>query len=91
MKLTLSPPSGPVSTSIDVSGSGFEPGESVTIYFFANQVGVSTAGDDCSFSGATVTIPAVYAKFPGTSFKVSADGQRSVRQASAQFMLTSGK
>lgn len=59
-KITISPSSGYVGSTVTVSGSGFNPSRNVTIYFDTRTVRNITANSAGAFSGATFTVPDSY-------------------------------
>ncbi len=59
-QITISPSSGYVGDTVTVSGSGFNPSLSVTIYFDTTAVRTVTATATGTFSGATFTVPESY-------------------------------
>ena len=56
-QITISPTSGYVGSTVTVSGSGFDPSSSVTIYFGTTAVYTVTATATGTFSAATFTVP----------------------------------
>lgn len=86
-KVFLSKLSGPSGTEVNVSGSGFQPNETVTIRFHTDEVGSTTVDSTGSFSNIAVTIP----DMPGSGpfqFSIVVTGNSSVRHAQAAFTLT---
>jgi hypothetical protein len=59
-EITISPSSGQVGSTVAVSGSGFDPSSSVTIYFDTTVVRTVTTTATGTFSGATFTVPESY-------------------------------
>jgi outer membrane protein assembly factor BamB len=56
--ITLSPTGGPPTTSTQVSGSGFSPGASFSIYFDATDLALATADGSGSFSDIAIQVSA---------------------------------
>jgi hypothetical protein len=84
--ITLSRSSGPVGTSITVSGAGFDARETVEVRF---HVGIqATAVTDASgaFGNVVVKVPA--GSFKGFPYEVVASGRRSAKSARAPFNVT---
>jgi len=59
-QITISPSSGYVGSTVTVSGSGFDPNSSVTIYFDTTAVHTVTTTATGTFSGATFSVPESY-------------------------------
>jgi WD40 repeat protein len=83
----LSRDSGPVGTSVQVSGEGFASGERVVISFHTEQIGSTNADDEGTFSNVTVTIPESFSVFAPQQFFVIARGQSSLQTATAPFTI----
>jgi len=81
--------SGPVGTTLSVTGRCFEPGEVVVIRFHTDTIAEPTA-DERAASSANGTVPNSYRPFAGTRFDVSATGKVSIRSDSQPFELTAG-
>lgn len=84
--VSLSPSSGPVGTSITVSGQGFSAGETVEIRFSVTQLATVVTNRAGAFSGVVIKVPAGSPK--GFPFSVTATGRTSVKSASAPFTVT---
>ena len=82
--IALSPSSGPPTTSVTVSGSGFGAQEGVDIYFDATDETVATTSHGGSFAGIQITVPATAT--PGAHW-VSAVGRHSGLAAQASFTV----
>jgi hypothetical protein len=59
-QITITPTSGYVGSTVTVSGSGFNPSSTVTIYFDTTAIRTVAATASGSFSGATFTVPESY-------------------------------
>lgn len=81
---TLSSTSGTAGGSVTVSGSGFQPGETVRIYFDDTYLGSTTADSAGNFS-KTVTIPSSADEGTHTIKAVGAE-----RTLTSTFTVTSG-
>lgn len=62
--ISLSPTSGPPTTNLRVSGSGFTPYAKVDVYFGTKDEALATANAKGSFAGITISVPA--SALPGT-------------------------
>ena len=81
--LSVSPATAPRGATITVSGTGFQPGETVDVYVHATLVGMAKTDGEGAFSkGFTVPASAPPPDFPTT---VHATGESSVRTAQAPF------
>lgn len=80
--------SGPGGTQVLVSGQGFGPGERIIIRFHTTQVGVTTAGAQGGFANVAVVVPREYSYAAPHQFDIIADGQSTIRNASAPFTIT---
>jgi len=81
--ITLKPTSGPPTTKVSVSGTGFGASEGVVITFGATKVATATTSSTGSFS-ASFKVPK--AEAPGT-YAVKATGQTSRRVATKNFLV----
>jgi hypothetical protein len=59
-QITITPSSGLVGSTVTVTGSGFDPSSSVTIYFDTTAISTVIATVTGTFSGATFTVPESY-------------------------------
>ncbi len=84
--ITLAPDSGTGGTSVEVTGHGFFPNESVEIFFQGQPVGTPTADGEGSFK-KQITVPNNFSVFHGDSLTVSAAGKTSAKSADAQFTI----
>ncbi|HEY3057785.1 MAG TPA: hypothetical protein VGL99_02310 [Chloroflexota bacterium] len=84
--LTFAPNQAPPGTSVTATGTGWQPGETVTITFNGPSVGTATADTSGNVS-LTFTIPATLA--PGT-YGATASGDTSNRVANASFIVVAG-
>jgi outer membrane protein assembly factor BamB len=73
--ITLSPISGPPTSTVEVSGSGFSPNASITIYFSATDEASATADGSGSFSNA-IQVPASALPGKRTVTAVPASGDK---------------
>ncbi len=81
--LTLSPDTAAPGAQVTVSGTGFQAGETVDVYFHATLVGMAKADASGRFSKAfAVPVNAPPPNFPTT---VHATGESSIRTAQAPF------
>ncbi|MGE5828411.1 MAG: hypothetical protein ACM30G_08615 [Micromonosporaceae bacterium] len=80
--------SGPAGTVVNVSGTGFEAGETITIRFHTEQVGETTADAGGKFTNVPITIPDSFSKFAPQQFDIIAEGKSSISTASTPFTLT---
>jgi hypothetical protein len=80
--LSLSSQEGPPGTSVTATGTGFQPGETVQVFFNGAQVGTPVADTTGSFR-ATFTIPTL----PNGNYQADAKGQSSGDTASAPFTV----
>jgi hypothetical protein len=84
--IALSRSTGPVGTSITVSGSGFGAGETVEIRFLVTQLATTVTNRSGAFSGVVIKVPADAVKgFPSS---VTATGRTSIKSARAPFTVT---
>lgn len=86
VKLKLSKHSGPPGTRLRVSGSGFQPGETIRILFHTDKLRDVQANSDGVFRDVSVRIPPGWG-FDGP-FDITAEGQASVKAADDQFTVT---
>jgi hypothetical protein len=80
--LSLSSQDGPPGTSVTATGTGFQPGETVQVFFNGAQVGTPLADTTGTFR-TTFTIPSL----PNGSYQADAKGQSSGDTASAPFTV----
>jgi hypothetical protein len=80
--LSLSSQEGPPGTSVTATGSGFQPGETVQVFFNGAQVATPVA-DTTGLFRATFTIPSL----PNGNYQADAKGQSSGDTASAPFTV----
>lgn len=83
----LSETGGPAGSSVRVSGTGFQPGETVTIRFHTDQVASTVASEAGAFTSVEITVPASYGAFAGVQFMVIASGESSIKSARAPFTV----
>jgi hypothetical protein len=86
--IALSVTTGPPGTSVIVSGSGFEPGETVTIHFAVDEVGRVQADGQGAFASVEVLVPSNW-RFTGQTDFVAVGGS-SARSARFPFDVTAG-
>lgn len=84
----LSATSGPGGSVIKVSGEGFAPNEQVVIRFHTEEMGRTRANAAGAFSNVAVTIPTSFSKFAPQAFNIVANGQSSIKSATAQFTIS---
>ncbi|HEV8490229.1 MAG TPA: hypothetical protein VGQ58_10625 [Candidatus Limnocylindrales bacterium] len=84
----LSLTSGPVGSTVKVSGEGFGAGETVVISFHTTEVGRTTANGAGSFSGVEITVPEEFGVFAPNQFFVIANGQSTIKSARAPFTVS---
>jgi hypothetical protein len=84
----LSRLAGPAGTVVNVSGVGFQAGETVTIRFHTDQVAETTADAGGKFTNVSITIPDSFSRYAPQQFDIIANGKSSVRSARAAFQLT---
>jgi len=85
--ILLSPSSGPPTTSLRVSGSGFAPYAKIDLYFGTQDEAVAVANRSGSFS--QIAIPAPASALPGTHW-VSAVERSGREHAQVQFEVRTG-
>src|SRR5689334_6846490 len=78
------PAAGPPTSRATVSGSGFQPGETVDLFLDTTHLAAVTADAGGAFAGATIRIPA--AALPGEHW-LSAVGRTSRLSAQTQFLV----
>ena len=83
--IALSPTSGHVGTVITVSGSGFDPVETVEISFFVGVLATIVTDAKGAFSDATIKVPADAMR--GFPYSVHATGRRSIKTGMAPFAV----
>jgi outer membrane protein assembly factor BamB len=83
-RVTLSPASGPPTTTVAVSGSGFGAYEGVDLYFGTTDLALAGTGRTGSFGPVSIHIPA--SAIPGTAW-VSAEGRRTRLFAQTPFTV----
>ncbi|MER3404300.1 MAG: hypothetical protein C4289_03285 [Chloroflexota bacterium] len=83
--LSLSPSSGPVGTTVQVTGTGFQPGEIVNLYFTSTRTSpiASVAADDLGRISAQITMP----EMPAGYRLIAAKGSSSGATASKSFKI----
>lgn len=84
--ITLSVSSGPPGTMLTISGSGFEPGETIVLRFNTEEVGRVDADGEGAFAGTSVQVPGDW-PFTGQETFI-ATGQSSIRSATRPFEVT---
>lgn len=84
----LSRLAGPAGTVVNVSGTGFQAGETITIRFHTEQVGETRADAGGKFTNVPITIPDRFSRSAPQQFDIVANGKSSVRFATAAFTLT---
>jgi hypothetical protein len=84
----LSRLSGPAGTVVNVSGVGFQAGETITIRFHTEQVAETTADAGGKFTNVPIQIPDTFSQFAPQQFDVIANGKSSIRSARAAFRIT---
>jgi hypothetical protein len=84
--VTVSPASGPVGTSVTVSGTGFDPVETVEIRFHVGVQMTKVTDARGAFSDAVIRVPS--GSFKGFPYSVTVTGKRSIKSASAPFNVT---
>jgi hypothetical protein len=84
----LSATSGPGGSVIKVSGEGFAANEQVVIRFHTEEMGRTQTNATGAFSNVAVTIPTSFSKFAPQAFNIVADGQSSIKSATAQFTIS---
>jgi hypothetical protein len=84
----LSLTGGPAGSIVRVSGTGFQPGETVTIRFHTDQVASTVASESGAFTSVEITVPASYGAFAGVQFNVFASGESSIKSAQAPFTVS---
>jgi hypothetical protein len=84
----LSLTSGPVGSTVKVSGQGFGAGETVVISFHTNEVGRTTANGAGSFSGVEITVPEEFGVFAPSQFFVIARGEQTIKSGRAPFTVS---
>ena len=82
--IALSPVSGPPTTTVTVSGAGFETDEAVDIYVDTTDEALASASSTGNFAGIAVQVPA--SAVPGTHY-LTAVGRHSGLSARAQFSV----
>ena len=82
--ITLSPKTGPPTSQVMVSGTGFGAFEAVDIYFDTTDEALASTGADGSFSGITISVPG--SAVPGTHF-ITGVGRHSGLSAQAPFKV----
>ena len=80
--LSLSSQQGPPGTTVTAAGTGFQPGETVLVFFNGAQVGAPVADTSGSIR-TTFTIPSL----PNGNYQADAKGQSSGDTASAPFTV----
>jgi hypothetical protein len=86
--IAISPSSGPVGTTITITGKGFGPNERVDIRFHVDVIAQPVASVDGSFT-AKGQVPTHYGMFAGSfQFSVIATGKNSVKSDMQPFDLT---
>ena len=83
----LSSTGGPAGSTVSVSGNGFSAGEQVIIRFHVEEVARTTADANGGFTGVQFKVPASYGNFPGQQFSVVAEGQSSIKSATAPYTV----
>lgn len=84
----LSLTGGPAGSTVRVSGTGFQPGETVTIRFHTDQVASTVASEAGAFTSVEITVPESYGAFAGVQFNVIASGESSIKSARAPFTVS---
>jgi hypothetical protein len=88
-KLFANKESGPVGATVQVSGQGFAPGESVELRFHADLVATTTAGAGGDFANVAVEVPSFFAPFPKPlQVEIHANGKSSIRHANVAFTIS---
>lgn len=82
--VTLSPTSGPPTSTVQVSGSGFTPNAKINIYFDTKEEAIAVASSSGSFSNINLVVPAKAT--PGTHW-ISAVQPASHTGAQAPFLV----
>lgn len=85
--IEITPLSGPLGSSVSVSGSDFKSGETVEIFFHAKLVGLVPADADGSFS-TSIAVPDIGVDNPEFALSILAVGTDSFQVDTEFFMMT---
>jgi hypothetical protein len=81
--------SGPVGATVQVSGQGFAPGESVEIRVHADLVATTTGGPGGDFANVAVEVPSFFESFAKPlQVEINANGKSSIRHANVAFTIS---
>ena len=81
-EVTVDPASESAGTEVEISGSGFDPGETVSVSFDGEYLNEGTADDDGAFDGVTLIVPD---DIETGEYEVEATGDDSGLAATASF------